>query len=73
MGRERPNDTGFTQPSQAGSFSHPPQRWCKLDAIVCLGRLLQGGAPLLVFVQPVRELLGHLISHWSFSHLLPWL
>lgn len=30
----------------------------KLCTIVCLGRLLQGGAPALVFVQPVRELLG---------------
>lgn len=30
----------------------------KLCCIVYLGRLLQGGAPPLVFVQPVRELLG---------------
>lgn len=30
----------------------------KLCTIVCLGRLSQGGAPPLVFVQPVRELLG---------------
>ncbi len=46
-------------PSQTLFLSLLSTRCCsKLCAIVCLGRLLQGGAPPLVFVQPVRELLG---------------
>ena len=46
-------------PSQTHFVSLLPTQCCsKLCTIVCLGRLLQGGAPLLVFVQPVRELLG---------------
>lgn len=45
-------------PSQTLFLSLLSTRCCsKLRAIVCLGRLLQGGAPPLVFVQPVRELL----------------
>lgn len=44
----------------------------KLCTIVCLGRLRQGGAPGLVFVQPVGELLGPSdLSHQRLSHLLP--
>lgn len=46
-------------PSQTHSLCFLSTQCCsKLCTIVCLGRLLQGGAPLLVFVQPVRELLG---------------
>lgn len=46
-------------PSQTLFLSLLSTRCCsKLRTIVCLGRLLQGGAPPLVFVQPVRELLG---------------
>lgn len=46
-------------PSQTHFLSLLSTHCCsKLCTIVCLGRLLQGGAPLLVFVQPVRELSG---------------
>ena len=49
---------GYSPPSQALSLCLLSNPCCsKLRTIVCLGRLLQGGAPRLVFVQPVRELL----------------
>lgn len=60
MAREQTNDSRFAKPSQSDSFSLSllsTQCCSKLCTIVCLGRLLQGGAPPLVFVQPVRELL----------------
>lgn len=56
IGGQRKNDSGFAQPSRSDSFSLPLIH--SLCAIVYLGRLLQGGAPLLMFVQPVGELSG---------------
>lgn len=73
--KKKANDTEFARALPVRLFfsaSYPTQCCSKPCAIVCLGRLQQGGAPRMVFVQPVWELLGPSdLSHRRFSHLLP--